>query len=474
MENELPPVLRRAGQFGPYVLSALAGGIAVSVFPSLRRPIEAVLAPLLGPKHIQGTGHLVLNVVSPQTSWGNLGLWNVCPEALIDAWESGGSRAYSGLLSPRLSAAGRPSPRTGVAGGGVRDPASDDGDGREADDGDANISDNSGLLFPVATPRREPAAVPASPATPVAAGAMNHSATPPPTTTASLFASTSSSTSTSISSSITSSTSSSSTSSYAAATRNKADKTYAQACEDLAILLAEAARVEPGDTVADCGFGCGDQAVLWAQRYALAAYVGFNPCVAQCETAARLCSRAAATAGGGTCTFDLVPGPASLLADRAGSSFDRVLSLDAAYHFDTRAAFLRDAFAALRPGGTLAVADIVSDAHRLPLNPFARLFLRLALSVSSVPLANYHDCVEYRRVLEALGFQQVSIRVIDEFVFAPFAEHIASGAGGVRDWVDPFRWARFAGAARAIRWAAGGKVHFVIVTATKPLLAASA
>jgi ubiquinone/menaquinone biosynthesis C-methylase UbiE len=75
-------------------------------------------------------------------------------------------------------------------------------------------------------------------------------------------------------------------------------------------------------------------------------------------------------------------------------SFDNVLCVEAAFHFDSRERFLREAFRVLRRNGRLAVSDILQDReHLAPANPATRT------------IAGYLTC------LERIGFR--GCRIVD-------------------------------------------------------------
>jgi ubiquinone/menaquinone biosynthesis C-methylase UbiE len=98
------------------------------------------------------------------------------------------------------------------------------------------------------------------------------------------------------------------------------------------------------------------------------------------------------------------PGATVLRMDAAklhlpDSSFDAVLCVEAAFHFDTRDAFLREAFRVLKPGGALVLSDILFHGFTAPI-----------AGSLGVPKANLVADIEtYSARLRSAGFEQVSV-----------------------------------------------------------------
>jgi MPBQ/MSBQ methyltransferase len=99
----------------------------------------------------------------------------------------------------------------------------------------------------------------------------------------------------------------------------------------------------------------------------------------------------------------------------AGRSFDLVVCVEAAFHFDTREAFLREALRVLRPGGWLVMSDALSRLPRLDA-----LLHRLRLPVL-VPAGNHERLDGYPALLRRVGYHEVIVEEARAATFTPWA-----------------------------------------------------
>lgn len=170
-----------------------------------------------------------------------------------------------------------------------------------------------------------------------------------------------------------------------------------RACFALFDLVARGAGVHAGDEqVLDAGCGFGTNAAHVAGTFGPGRVTGVNVSAVQLATA-----RAHVEATG------LDERVEFLLADVTRlplpeASIDVVLSVEAAFHFDTRDDFFAEAFRVLKPGGRLSMVDLVIPPAR---NVLERMALAMICRSQAVPSANVYDLAEWTRRLRAAGFE---------------------------------------------------------------------
>jgi SAM-dependent methyltransferase len=163
--------------------------------------------------------------------------------------------------------------------------------------------------------------------------------------------------------------------------------------------------------VLDVGCGFGTNAILCAERFQLPRVVGVNVSGVQVAVGRRLVAKAELEDR----VELLEAGATELPFDDA--SVDKIVSVEAAFHFPTRERFFAEAARVLKPGGVLSMVDLCAPPPKGLLQGLLLKMLRHALQV---PAANIYAAPEYLRRVEGAGLELLETESLYSLTFPPF------------------------------------------------------
>jgi SAM-dependent methyltransferase len=210
-----------------------------------------------------------------------------------------------------------------------------------------------------------------------------------------------------------------------------------------------------GGDVLDVGNGLAAQDVVIAEVTRPRSLTALNITWSQLRAGrARLAEAGARAVNGDACRM---PFPAG--------TFDGVISVEAAFHFPSRAAFFAEAFRVLRPGGVLTISDV--PVRRFPSSPREIVAGVAMLRLWGIRAAAAATATEIEAQCRAAGFDDVRGALEGGRVIAPafraVRARLATGEGDAAHRLAARTMLREA----AVLWDRG-VLDYLFLTARKP------
>ncbi len=194
---------------------------------------------------------------------------------------------------------------------------------------------------------------------------------------------------------------------------------YADAARALSLEVGRAAALRAGDVVVDIACGHGDSLRLWVEAFGAARVIGVEP---DAGVVAHL--RARVAAWGLTECITIIAATAETF-DLATAAPDAtaIVCVDAAYHFRTRAEWLRRLAVIAAPGTRLGFTDLAVRGASIPsrLTWFAER--------AGIPVANLWSVTAIPGALAAVGYEALAVTDIGAPVLDGFRAFVARSRG---------------------------------------------
>ena len=150
----------------------------------------------------------------------------------------------------------------------------------------------------------------------------------------------------------------------------------------------------------------------------------------------------------------------------ATGAFDGLISVEAAFHFPSRAAFFAEAARVLRPGGILSMSDVTVE--RRPRGVRDAVAGLSQLRVWGIRLRQLAGSGEVAALAEAAGFVDVRVELCAARTIDPALRVIRGRLADPRGRPRAQVWAARVGLRQMERLRAGGFVQYALLTARLP------
>jgi SAM-dependent methyltransferase len=151
----------------------------------------------------------------------------------------------------------------------------------------------------------------------------------------------------------------------------------------------------------------------------------------------------------------------------ADASFDGVISVEAAFHFPSRAGFFAEAFRVLRPAGVLTMSDI--PTYRYPRGPRELLAALSQLRVWGLGTHAAATPVEIVREVEEAGFADIGTQLVGERVIEPALRFVRARLRSARgEATGSYRLAASIMLSQVELLWDRGMIDYLLLHATKP------
>lgn len=185
--------------------------------------------------------------------------------------------------------------------------------------------------------------------------------------------------------------------------------TVAKACQDLVALVANFGELADNQRILDVGFGYGVQDIFLAKKYNNLEIRAINSIKKQVEIANLFLQKEKVSS-----KIEFIEGDA-VEYSFIENSFDRIICIEAAFHFNTRENFFDKAYKALKNNGVICLAEgLPNEAY---IND--EMFIQRSKFLG-IPIENQYGIEKYREKLEQIGFSSIEFLDISEAVI-PFS-----------------------------------------------------